>query len=72
MTSGLQHNLFKILSIVEVTTAPASELNFASIPHALNVSSEEVFELFLHAASANMHLSPEHYLKISLGTRERR
>lgn len=72
MTSGLQHNLFKILSIVEVTTASASELNFASIPHALNVTSEKVFQLFLCTVSANMHLNPEDYLKISLGTRKRR
>lgn len=57
MTSGLQNNLFKVLNILEVTTISAFQLNSANVPFALNVNFEEVFELLLHTASANMCLT---------------
>lgn len=56
MTSGLQSNLFKILSIAEATTTSAFQLNFADVPSALNIF-EEIFELLLHTASTNMRLA---------------
>jgi len=72
MTPGLQNNLFKTVSIVEVTTASAFQLDFANVPSVLNVNFEAMFALLLHTASANMHPShsPGHYFRISLGTSE--
>lgn len=57
MTSGLQNNLFKVLSILEITTTSAFQLNSADVPSALNVNFEEIFELLLHTAGANICLS---------------
>lgn len=72
MTSRLQKSLFKILSIVDVTTASAFQFHFSNVPSALNVNFEEIFELTLHTASANVQVCfTLQVLKIRLGTREK-
>lgn len=72
MTSGLQKRLFKILSIVDVTTTSGFQFHFSNVPSALNVNFEEICEPTLHTASANVQVCfTLQVLKIRPGTREK-
>lgn len=72
MTSGLQKSLFKILSIVDVTTVSAFQYNFSNVLSVLNVNFEKIFEPTLHTASANVQVCfTLLVLKIRLATREK-
>lgn len=58
-TSGLRNNLFKIVSVVELTTTSAFPLSFTNVLSALKVNFAEVVKLLLQTASANRRLTTQ-------------